>query len=101
MKENVHTIDYGTALGGRLAWAHIGTEERSNVFFAIDGELARSATPEPTPDTRVIGVDYDLVYVAYGREIVRFQLVSDGTVVAIDPIPSALARILGEADQPH
>ncbi|BDH56010.1 hypothetical protein MTP03_09490 [Tsukamurella sp. PLM1] len=101
MGEDVRTIDAGTALGGRLSWAHIGVGALSNVVFAIDGEFARNATAEPTPDTSVIGVDYDLVYVAYGREIVRFQLVSDGTVVAIDPIPAILARLLSEADLPR
>lgn len=101
MDHELRTIDSGTALGGRLSWVHIATGEMSNVMFAIDGKFARTATAEPTPDTRVIGVDYDMVYVAYGREIVRFQLVSDGTVVAIDPVPATLARILSKTDLPR
>lgn len=87
-------IDSGTALGGRLSWAHVGTDDSSNVLFSVDGSFARMATEEFTQDTAVIGVDVDLVYVAYGRDIVRFNLLSDGTVVAIDPIPVVVAGML-------
>lgn len=97
MNHGFTTIDCGAALGGRLTWVHVGMGELSNVAFSIDGEFARNATADPTPDTSVIGVDVDLVYVAYGQAIVRFQLVSDDTVVAIDPVPATVARILDEA----
>ncbi len=94
MNEHVVTLDSGTALGGRLAWAHVGTTELSNVAFSIDGEFARMATAEPTHDTCVLGVDYDVVYVSYGDSIVRFQLIADGTVIAIDPVPATVDHLL-------
>ena len=67
-------IDGGTDLGGRLAWVHVAHGERSQVRFYAEGEYAGTATALPTVDTEVIGVDYDVVYVRYGRDIARFRL---------------------------
>jgi hypothetical protein len=82
-------IDGGADLGGRLAWVHVAHGERSQVRFYADGEYAGTAAALPTVDTEVIGVDYDVVYVRYGRDIARFRLDESGAVVALDAVPAA------------
>lgn len=81
-------IDGGTDLGGRLAWVHVAHGERSQVRFYAEGEYAGTAAAVPTVDTEVIGVDYDVVYVRYGRDIARFRLDESGAVVALDAVPA-------------
>ncbi len=83
-------IDGGTDLGGRLAWVHVAHGERSQVRFYAEGEFAGTATEAPTVDTEVIGVDYDVVYVRYGRDIARFPLAGTGAVIALDAVPAAV-----------
>lgn len=80
----IPVIDGGTDLGGRLTWVHVGDGERSQVRFYADGEFAGTAADAPTVDTEVIGVDYDVVYVRYGRDIARFRLDESGAVIALD-----------------
>ncbi|GAB3132590.1 hypothetical protein GCM10027289_21010 [Tsukamurella serpentis] len=80
-------IDGGATLGGRLTWVHVRHGARSRVRFYVAGEFAGSAATGPTPDTEVLGVDVDVVYVRYGREIARFQLES-GSVLALDSVPA-------------
>lgn len=83
-------IDGGAALGGRLTWvqvAHSGA--RSQVRFYVDGAFAGTAAAAPTPDTTVIGVDHDVVYVQYGRDIARFQRSGPEQVIALDAVPVA------------
>ncbi|MBS4103056.1 hypothetical protein [Tsukamurella paurometabola] len=83
-------IDGGTALGGRLAWVHVAHGDRSQVRFYAEGEYAGTATAVPTVDTEVIGVDYDVVYVRYGRDIARFRLDETGAVIALDAVPASV-----------
>ncbi len=83
-------IDSGTALGGRLSWVHVAHCGRSQVRFFADGEFAGTATALPTADTEVIGVDYDVIYVRYGRDIARFRLDETGAVLALDAVPASV-----------
>ncbi|MET9328803.1 hypothetical protein [Tsukamurella sp. NPDC003166] len=82
-------IDGGTDLGGRLTWVHVAHGDLSQVRFYAEGEFAGTAADAPTAETEVIGVDYDVVYVRYGRDIARFRLDESGAVIALDAAPGA------------
>ncbi|KXO89099.1 hypothetical protein [Tsukamurella pseudospumae] len=92
-------IDGGTDLGGRLTWVHVTHGDLSQVRFYAGGEFAGTAADAPTAETEVIGVDYDVVYVRYGRDIARFRLDESGAVVALDAVPDSGVgpRVLGVA----
>ncbi|MDP0397917.1 LppP/LprE family lipoprotein [Tsukamurella strandjordii] len=83
-------IDGGAALGGRLTWVHVAhSGARSQVRFYVDGAYAGTAAAEPTPETTVIGVDHDVVYIQYGGDIARFRRTADDAVEALDAVPVA------------